>query len=205
MHVAAASGAPTLGLFGPSPVEQYAPWGRCTAVVQTATPREATVRPGLSPPHDRHADGQPVGRGGRGRRGPAVAAGGERSGMSSGRDRTGGGRPRRAIRSRGRCFPRWSSRATRRPSWPTACRAWALPTRSSSCSTAATTAPTRSPGGSPTGSSRARGSAKGSGATPASRRVAAIGSSRSTPTSGSARSLPPRSAPSSRARRRTGT
>ena len=32
MHIAAASGTPTLGLFGPSPVEQYAPWGRCTAV-----------------------------------------------------------------------------------------------------------------------------------------------------------------------------
>ena len=40
MHVAAAAGAPTLGLFGPSPAEQYAPWGRYTAVVQTATPRE---------------------------------------------------------------------------------------------------------------------------------------------------------------------
>ena len=27
MHIAAACGTPTLGLFGPSPVEQYAPWG----------------------------------------------------------------------------------------------------------------------------------------------------------------------------------
>jgi len=27
MHLAAASDVPTLGLFGPSPVEQYAPWG----------------------------------------------------------------------------------------------------------------------------------------------------------------------------------
>ncbi len=45
MHVAAASGAPTLGLFGPSPVEQYAPWGRYTAVVQTATPREELFGP----------------------------------------------------------------------------------------------------------------------------------------------------------------
>jgi lipopolysaccharide heptosyltransferase III len=35
MHLAAAAGAPTLGLFGPSAVEQYAPWGRCTAVVRT--------------------------------------------------------------------------------------------------------------------------------------------------------------------------
>jgi heptosyltransferase III len=36
MHVAAAVGAPTLGLFGPSPATQYAPWGRDTAVAQTA-------------------------------------------------------------------------------------------------------------------------------------------------------------------------
>jgi ADP-heptose:LPS heptosyltransferase len=35
MHIAAASGVPTLGLFGPSPVEQYAPWGERTAVVRT--------------------------------------------------------------------------------------------------------------------------------------------------------------------------
>jgi heptosyltransferase-3 len=45
MHVAAASGTPTLGLFGPSPAEQYAPWGRVTAVVQTATPRENLFGP----------------------------------------------------------------------------------------------------------------------------------------------------------------
>ncbi len=36
MHIAAATGTPTLGLFGPSPIEKYAPWGSCTAVVQTA-------------------------------------------------------------------------------------------------------------------------------------------------------------------------
>jgi heptosyltransferase-3 len=35
MHIAAAAGAPTLGLFGPSPVAQYAPWGRLTAVART--------------------------------------------------------------------------------------------------------------------------------------------------------------------------
>jgi ADP-heptose:LPS heptosyltransferase len=35
MHIAAASGVPTLGLFGPSPIDQYAPWGRCTATVRT--------------------------------------------------------------------------------------------------------------------------------------------------------------------------
>jgi ADP-heptose:LPS heptosyltransferase len=32
MHLAAAAGAPTLGLFGPTPVEEYAPVGRRTAV-----------------------------------------------------------------------------------------------------------------------------------------------------------------------------
>ncbi|MGH7092187.1 MAG: glycosyltransferase family 9 protein, partial [Stellaceae bacterium] len=36
MHIAAAVGTPTLGLFGPSPAARYAPWGRCTAIVQTA-------------------------------------------------------------------------------------------------------------------------------------------------------------------------
>jgi heptosyltransferase III len=35
MHIAAAVGAPTLGLFGPSPAAQYSPWGRHTAVAQT--------------------------------------------------------------------------------------------------------------------------------------------------------------------------
>jgi heptosyltransferase-3 len=35
MHLAAAAGTPTLGLFGPSAVEQYAPWGRFTAVART--------------------------------------------------------------------------------------------------------------------------------------------------------------------------
>jgi ADP-heptose:LPS heptosyltransferase len=33
MHLAAASGAPTLGLFGPTPVAEYAPVGRRAAVV----------------------------------------------------------------------------------------------------------------------------------------------------------------------------
>ena len=35
MHIAAASGVPTLGLFGPSRDEHYAPWGERTAVVRT--------------------------------------------------------------------------------------------------------------------------------------------------------------------------
>jgi ADP-heptose:LPS heptosyltransferase len=49
MHIAAAVGVPTLGLFGPSPVEQYAPWGRCTAVVRTEQPREDMFGPGFDP------------------------------------------------------------------------------------------------------------------------------------------------------------
>jgi ADP-heptose:LPS heptosyltransferase len=32
MHLAAAAGTPTLGLFGPTPAAEYAPAGRCTAV-----------------------------------------------------------------------------------------------------------------------------------------------------------------------------
>jgi ADP-heptose:LPS heptosyltransferase len=49
MHIAAAAGAPTLGLFGPSPVETYAPWGRRTAIVRTAMPREEMFGPGFHP------------------------------------------------------------------------------------------------------------------------------------------------------------
>ncbi|HEX5319067.1 MAG TPA: glycosyltransferase family 9 protein [Stellaceae bacterium] len=41
MHIAAAVGTPTLGLFGPSPASRYAPWGRCTAVAQTEIAPEA--------------------------------------------------------------------------------------------------------------------------------------------------------------------
>ncbi len=36
MHIAAATGTPTLGLFGPSRPEQYAPWGPRTAVATTS-------------------------------------------------------------------------------------------------------------------------------------------------------------------------
>jgi ADP-heptose:LPS heptosyltransferase len=35
MHMAAAAGTPTLGLFGPSPAVHYAPWGRHCAVAAT--------------------------------------------------------------------------------------------------------------------------------------------------------------------------
>lgn len=52
MHIAAAAGTPTLGLFGPSPEQEYAPWGSCTAVVRTAVPREALFGPGYDPATD---------------------------------------------------------------------------------------------------------------------------------------------------------
>lgn len=43
MHLAAASGVPTLGLFGPSRVEHYAPWGPYAAAVSTPIPYEKLV------------------------------------------------------------------------------------------------------------------------------------------------------------------
>lgn len=43
MHMAAAAGAPTLGLFGPSPASHYAPWGPDTAVARTDLSYEALV------------------------------------------------------------------------------------------------------------------------------------------------------------------
>jgi heptosyltransferase III len=45
MHIAAASGTPTLGLFGPSPIGQYAPWGQHTACVRSVDPPEAMFGP----------------------------------------------------------------------------------------------------------------------------------------------------------------
>jgi heptosyltransferase III len=47
MHIAAAAGTPTLGLFGPSPVERYAPWGRLAAHVRSAEPPAAMFAPGF--------------------------------------------------------------------------------------------------------------------------------------------------------------
>src|SRR5215469_9584392 len=47
MHIAAASGIPTLGLFGPSPSDQYAPWGQRTALVRSTDPPEAMFGPGF--------------------------------------------------------------------------------------------------------------------------------------------------------------
>jgi lipopolysaccharide heptosyltransferase III len=47
MHIAAASGVPTLGLFGPSPVEQYAPWGGLTATVRATEGQAPMFRDGF--------------------------------------------------------------------------------------------------------------------------------------------------------------
>jgi ADP-heptose:LPS heptosyltransferase len=43
MHIAAATGIPTLGLFGPSPPALYSPWGPNAAVATTAIPYETLV------------------------------------------------------------------------------------------------------------------------------------------------------------------
>ena len=44
MHLAAAAGTPTLGLFGPSRADEYAPAGRCTAFVAApGTPGSAEI------------------------------------------------------------------------------------------------------------------------------------------------------------------
>jgi ADP-heptose:LPS heptosyltransferase len=47
MHMAAAAGTPTLGLFGPSPSEQYAPWGKCAALVRSVDLPETMFGPGF--------------------------------------------------------------------------------------------------------------------------------------------------------------
>ncbi|HZU90650.1 MAG TPA: glycosyltransferase family 9 protein, partial [Stellaceae bacterium] len=47
MHLAAACGTPTLGLFGPSPVGRYAPWGPHAAAVCTTDPPEKLFGPGF--------------------------------------------------------------------------------------------------------------------------------------------------------------
>ena len=51
MHLAAAAGVPTLGLFGPSRDEHYAPWGTNTAVVRTPESYDELVG---QPGYDRH-------------------------------------------------------------------------------------------------------------------------------------------------------
>ena len=53
MHLSAAVGTPTLGLFGPSPVENYAPWGAKAAAVTT----EIAYDDLFGPDYDRHTTG----------------------------------------------------------------------------------------------------------------------------------------------------
>ena len=48
MHLAAAAGAPTLGLFGPSPVDEYAPSGRRTGVAVAPGPAGRAPMDGLT-------------------------------------------------------------------------------------------------------------------------------------------------------------
>ena len=47
MHMAAAAGAPTLGLFGPSPDVHYAPYGPACAVVRTPESHAELMPPGF--------------------------------------------------------------------------------------------------------------------------------------------------------------
>jgi heptosyltransferase III len=47
MHIAAACATPTLGLFGPSPSRQYAPWGPRAAFVCSTDPPETMFGPGF--------------------------------------------------------------------------------------------------------------------------------------------------------------
>ncbi len=53
MHLAAAAGAPTLGLFGPTRVEHYAPWGPKASAVTT----EAAYDDLFGPGYERHTTG----------------------------------------------------------------------------------------------------------------------------------------------------
>lgn len=57
MHMAAAAAAPTLGLFGPSRDEIYAPWGAQTALVRTTIPYKKLFPSG----YDRHTTGSLMG------------------------------------------------------------------------------------------------------------------------------------------------
>jgi ADP-heptose:LPS heptosyltransferase len=48
MHLSASTGTPTLGLFGPTPANEYAPAGACTAVAVAEGPAGATPMEALS-------------------------------------------------------------------------------------------------------------------------------------------------------------
>ena len=43
MHLAAATGTPTLGLFGPSLKQNYAPWGKLTGIAETTIPAQDLI------------------------------------------------------------------------------------------------------------------------------------------------------------------
>ncbi len=58
MHLAAAAGTPTLGLFGPSKDELYAPWGPHTAFVRTKESFEDLIG---APGYNRHTTGSLMG------------------------------------------------------------------------------------------------------------------------------------------------
>ena len=42
MHLAAAAGTPTMGLFGPTPASEYAPAGRCAVAIVAPGPEGRT-------------------------------------------------------------------------------------------------------------------------------------------------------------------
>lgn len=48
MHIASAMGTPTIGLFGPSRVDHFGPWGRYTRPVLTRVPYAELVPPGVN-------------------------------------------------------------------------------------------------------------------------------------------------------------
>tara|TARA_R110002096_G_scaffold332210_2_gene526225 strand:+ start:151 stop:1125 length:975 start_codon:yes stop_codon:yes gene_type:complete len=58
MHMAAAVGTPTVGLFGPSRPELYAPWGEHSAIVQTKTSFDEFV---TAPGYNRFTTGSLMG------------------------------------------------------------------------------------------------------------------------------------------------
>jgi ADP-heptose:LPS heptosyltransferase len=58
MHLAAAAGAPTVGLFGPSPAEEYAPCGPHTVAVRTRVPLAELIG---APSYDHRTTGSLMG------------------------------------------------------------------------------------------------------------------------------------------------
>jgi ADP-heptose:LPS heptosyltransferase len=58
MHLAAAAGTPTVGLFGPSPPEEYAPCGPHAAVARTRTPMAELI---AAPGYDHRTTGSLMG------------------------------------------------------------------------------------------------------------------------------------------------